>query len=135
MTLHIAYQPGFLGGASGKEPACQCPRQAGLNTGLVRSRSLGHEGHGNPLQCSCLEYPMDRGAWQVTAHRAAKSWTLRTHICTNRHCKDTFSTILPHKLNKSQTGYFRNNLRTRLNFIKNHSEAYKSKHVFLKIEN
>ena len=31
--------------------------------------------HGNPLQCSCLENPMDRGAWQATAYGAAKSWT------------------------------------------------------------
>ena len=32
-------------------------------------------GHGNPLQYSCLENPMDRGAWQATVHRVAKSWT------------------------------------------------------------
>ena len=32
-------------------------------------------GHGNPLQCSCLENPMDRGAWWVTVHRFAKSRT------------------------------------------------------------
>ena len=31
--------------------------------------------HGNPLQYSCLENPMDRGAWWVTVHRVAKSWT------------------------------------------------------------
>ena len=31
--------------------------------------------NGNPLQYSCLENPMDR-AWQATAHRVAKSWTL-----------------------------------------------------------
>ena len=37
-------------------------------------RSLG-EGHGNPLQCSWLKNPVDRGAWQATMHRAAKSWT------------------------------------------------------------
>ena len=36
-------------------------------------RSLGG-GHGNPLQCSCLENP--RGAWQATVHRAEKSETL-----------------------------------------------------------
>jgi len=30
-------------------------------------------GHGNPLQYSCLENPMDRGAWQSVVHRAAKS--------------------------------------------------------------
>ena len=33
------------------------------------------EGNSNPLQCSCLENPMDRGAWRATVHRAAKSWT------------------------------------------------------------
>ena len=32
-------------------------------------------GHGNPLQFSCLENPMDRGAWQATVHRVAKSQT------------------------------------------------------------
>ena len=35
-------------------------------------RSPG-EGDGNPLQCSCLENPMDRGAWQAIVHRVAKS--------------------------------------------------------------
>ena len=33
------------------------------------------EGHGNPLQCSCLEKPMDRGAWRVTVHGVAKRQT------------------------------------------------------------
>ena len=37
-------------------------------------RSPG-EGHGNPLQRSCLENPMDRGAWRATVHGVAKSWT------------------------------------------------------------
>ena len=32
-------------------------------------------GHGNPLQYTCLENPMDRGAWQAMVHRVAKSWT------------------------------------------------------------
>ena len=32
-------------------------------------------GHGNPLQCSCLENPMDRGAWQAKVRRVTKSWT------------------------------------------------------------
>ena len=31
-------------------------------------------GHGNLLQYSCLENPMDRGAWWATVHRVAKSW-------------------------------------------------------------
>ena len=33
------------------------------------------EGNGNPLQDSCLENPMDRGAWQATVHGVTKSWT------------------------------------------------------------
>ena len=37
-------------------------------------RSLGGE-HGNPLQDSCLENPMDRGAWWATVHRVRKSQT------------------------------------------------------------
>ena len=37
-------------------------------------RSPG-EGEGNPLQYSCLENPMDRGAWQATVHGITKSWT------------------------------------------------------------
>ena len=32
-------------------------------------------GNGNPLQYSCLENPMDRGAWQATVHGVSKSWT------------------------------------------------------------
>ena len=32
-------------------------------------------GHGNPFQCSCLENPMDRGAWWATVHRVTKSQT------------------------------------------------------------
>ena len=33
------------------------------------------EGHGNPLQYSCLKNPMDRGTWQAIVHRVSKSWT------------------------------------------------------------
>ena len=42
-------------------------------------RSPG-EGNGNPLQYSCLENPMDRGAWQATVHRVAKSRTRLSHF-------------------------------------------------------
>ena len=37
-------------------------------------RSPG-EGNGNPLHYSCLENPMDRGAWWDTVHGVSKSWT------------------------------------------------------------
>ena len=32
-------------------------------------------GHGSPYQYSCLENPMDRGAWQATIHRVKQRWT------------------------------------------------------------
>ena len=65
---------GFPGGASGIEPACQRRRhkRCGFNF-WVRKTPGG--GHGNPLQYSCLENLMDRGAWQVIVHRVAKSRT------------------------------------------------------------
>ena len=44
-------------------------RDAGLVSGSGRCPGGGH---GNPLQYSCLENPMDRGAWQVTVHGIAK---------------------------------------------------------------
>ena len=47
-------------------------RGAGLIPGLGRPPEGGH---GNPLQYSCLENLMDRGAWQATVHRVAESQT------------------------------------------------------------
>ena len=46
------------------------------DTGLIpgSGRSPG-EGNDNLLQYSCLENPMDRGAWQATVHGEAKNWT------------------------------------------------------------
>ena len=39
-------------------------------------------GHSNPLQCSFLENPMDRGAWQATVHKVVKSWARLKHLGT-----------------------------------------------------
>ena len=44
----------------------------GMIPGLGRSPG---EGNGNPLQYSCLENSMDRGAWKATVHRVVKSRT------------------------------------------------------------
>ena len=62
---------GFFGDATVKNP----PANAG-NVGSISGlgRSSG-EGNGNPLQYSCLENPMDRGAWRATVHEIAKSQT------------------------------------------------------------
>ena len=55
-------------------------RDVGSSTGLGRSPG---EGNGNPLQYSCLENPMDRGAWWAIAHRVAKIQTqLKQHTHT-----------------------------------------------------
>ena len=62
---------GFLGVSDGKESACNVgdPR---LIPGLGRSSV---EGNANPLQHSCLENPMDRGAWWATVYIITKSQT------------------------------------------------------------
>ena len=70
--LHNTYPVlGFPGGSAGKESAHNVG-DLGLIPGS--GRSLG-EGNGYPLQYSCLENSIDRGAWQVTVHGVAKSWT------------------------------------------------------------
>ena len=62
---------GFPGGSEGKESACYAG-DVGLIPGL--GRSPGEE-NGYPLQYSCLENSMERGAWEATVHRVAKSQT------------------------------------------------------------
>ena len=42
---------------------------------IPRSERSPGGGHSNPLQYSCLENPMDKGAWQVKVYRVTKSWT------------------------------------------------------------
>ena len=49
-------------------------------------RSPGR-GHGNPLLYSCLENPMDRGAWQATVHRVAKNQTQLKWLSTQARRK------------------------------------------------
>ena len=58
----------------GKGPDCQCRRPKRLGSDLWLERSPGG-GDGNPLQYSCLENPMDSGAWPATVHRVTKSRT------------------------------------------------------------
>ena len=58
-------------GSDGKESVCNA-RNLGLIPGSGR---FPGEGHGNPLQYSCLENSMDRAAWWVTVHGVAKCQT------------------------------------------------------------
>ena len=53
-------------------------------TGLIPGSGRSHGGgHVNPLQYTCLENPMDRGAWQATVHRVTKSWTGLKQLSTH----------------------------------------------------
>ena len=71
LTLRAGERMGFPSGSDGKESACNAGDH-GLIPGL--GRSAGEE-TGYPLQYSCLENPMDGGAWRATAHGVAKSQT------------------------------------------------------------
>ena len=69
----------FPGGSDGKESACNV-EDPGLIPGLGRYPG---EGNGNPLQYSCLENSMHRGAWWATVHMVAKRWArLRANTFT-----------------------------------------------------
>ena len=66
----------------GASQVAQMVKNVTANVGDIRDTSsvLGWgrspgEGHGNPLQDSCLENPMNRGAWRATVHGVTKSWT------------------------------------------------------------
>ena len=59
---------------------CLCPpkcyvKDAHRSTICNRPNSFSGEGNGNPLQCSCLENPTDRGAWWAAVYGVAQSWT------------------------------------------------------------
>ena len=62
---------GFPGGSEVKASAHNAG-DPGSIPGMGRSPG---EGNGDPLQCSCLENPMDRGAWWATVHGVTKSRT------------------------------------------------------------
>ena len=62
LASHSSILQGFPGGSVGNESVCN----AGDVDSIPRSGRSPGGGHGNPLQYSCLENPMDRGAWRVT---------------------------------------------------------------------
>ena len=71
---------GFSGGTSHKEPTYKCRRHKSCVFDPWSGRSPGG-GNGNPLQYSHgRENPMDKGAWQTTAHRVTKSQTQQKQL-------------------------------------------------------
>ena len=69
----------FLGSLVGKESAC-CAGDLDSIPGMGRSPG---EGNGKPLQYSCLENPMDGGAWSATVHGVTKSQTRLSSLYMN----------------------------------------------------
>ena len=64
----------FPGGAMVKNPPVNADDTRDVGSIPWSGRSTGG-GNGNPVQYSCLENPMDRGAWQATVHGVVKSQT------------------------------------------------------------
>ena len=64
----IHFKWGFLHSSFSKESACN----AGDPSLIPGLGGFSGEGNGNPLQYSCLENPMDRGAWQAPVHGVAR---------------------------------------------------------------
>ena len=87
--LYLSVPIGFLWWLSGKESTWDMGSIPGSG------RSPGG-GLGNPLQYSCLENPMDRGAWWATVHRVAKSQTwleqlsMHASILLHKLCNNAF---------------------------------------------
>ena len=79
-----------------KNPVCQSRRQkrCGLIPGWGR---FPEGGSSNPLQYSCLENPMDRGAWWATVHGVPKSWTQLKRL--GKHTLSSWTPITPHEKN------------------------------------
>ena len=94
--------PDFPGGSDGKAS----PYNAGDPDSIPGlGRSIG-EGNGKPLQYSCLENPMDGGAWQAILHRAAESGTTeRLHLNMPLKKKSTSKLSRNLKLFKNNLGW------------------------------
>ena len=69
--------PGFSGGSDSKESACN----VGDPSSIPGSKRFPGEGNGYPLQYSCLENSMNKGAWLATVHGVANNWTIKKAEC------------------------------------------------------
>ena len=88
VEIYLYPSPGMVVEVKNLPAKARDIRYAGSVPGFGRSSGGGYS---NPLQYSCLENPMDRGAWRATVHRVTKSWTqlkqLSRHTCTvSVHC-------------------------------------------------
>ena len=125
---------GFSHGSVGKESTCNAG-DAGSVPGLGRSPG---EGHGNPLQCSCLENPMDRGPWQATVYGVTKSPRRLKRLSTYA-CNVKFPEFSVLNFRKFTWNHLVEKGHDVLNFYWNNSEKKKTfwthKHIDMRREN
>ena len=79
--LSVLLPKGLPWWLSGKESTCKVG-DVGSIPGLGRAPGGGN---GNPVQHSCLENPLDRGAWWATVYKVAKSWSRLKQLSTHVH--------------------------------------------------
>ena len=95
----------FPGGSDGKASAYN----AGDPGSIPGSGRSSGEGNGNPLQYSCLENPMDRGAWWATVHGVTKSQTQLSDFSSLQNWFLNLST--QHRTHGQKEWRFKNNLK------------------------
>ena len=93
--ISFAIQRGFPGGTVVKNLSVSEWNARDTGSIPMSWRSPG-AGNGNPLQYSCLESSMDRGAWQATVHRVTKSQTRLDRVSTHTHHSNHDHNIVSH---------------------------------------
>ena len=112
----------FPGGSVGKEPACNAG-DIGVAGLIPRSGKAPGGGHGNRLQYSCLENPMDRGAQWAMVHGVTESWAwlrqLSKHTCrltllvSRLSCSVLFDSVTSHRRSQRRVASSRASARPR----------------------
>ena len=88
VNMHLYYILGFLRWVKN---LLANAGDAGVTDSIPGSGRCPGEGHGNPLWSSCLENPLDRGAWRATVHRVEKSWTRLKWLSMHAACPKSWT--------------------------------------------
>ena len=85
----------FPGGTSGKEPTCQCKRRLRDPCSIPGLGRSPGEGRGNPVLYSCLENPMDQGAWQAMVDKGSQRVGLTEQLSRHAWESEPGSLLMP----------------------------------------